>query len=329
MKKRVLGRTGLEVSELGLGGLFVSTYGADYDKAREAIHAAIAAGMNYIDTAPGYGNSEEVLGKALADVDAPVIFSTKLGGRPKPFEPKNKDHLRQSVQESLRLLGVKQIDMLLIHEPDREGQYDWWTDFVNAEGPVMEVLDELKAEGIIKYTGLGGTTVYELARLCDTGKFDVVLTAFNYSLLWREAEMAIIPAAVKHNMGIIAGSPLQQGALAVRYDAEVANGAGWMAPQRRAQFKALYALCDDLKLNVADLANRFVLSNPHIGSVLTGVRSAEEVAWNVAAADQGPLPADVLKRLDEIRDLCPMRPYLEPFGLRLRDNTRRPINVAS
>ncbi|NLG50390.1 MAG: aldo/keto reductase, partial [Chloroflexi bacterium] len=99
MKKRILGKTGLEVSELGLGGLFVSRVGGEYEQARGAIHRALELGVNYVDTAPGYLNSEEVLGKALEDVTTPYILSTKLGGRPQPFEPQNKDALMRSVEE--------------------------------------------------------------------------------------------------------------------------------------------------------------------------------------------------------------------------------------
>ena len=75
------------------------------------------------------------------------------------------------------------------------------------------MLDELKKSGTIRFTGLGGTTAYEMAHIIRTGRFDVVLTAFNYSLLWREAAIEVIPAAKAQGMGIILGSPLQQGAL--------------------------------------------------------------------------------------------------------------------
>ena len=186
---------------------------------------AIELGVNYIDTAPGYGNSEEVLGKALVDIDAPLVLSTKLGGRPQPFRPQDRDGLMASVEESLRLLGRDKIDILMIHEPDRPGQYDWWSDWDNFHGPVLEVLDELKAAGMVRFTGLGGTTAYTLPHIIATGRFDVVLTAFNYSLLWREAEIAVLPAAKAQGMGIVIGSPLQQGALARRYDEEINGGA--------------------------------------------------------------------------------------------------------
>lgn len=311
----VLGRTGLEVSRLGLGGLFTSRFGGTFEQSRGAVRRALELGINLIDTAPGYADSEEVLGRILADVTAPVILSTKLGGRPQPFDPKDRTGLRASVAESLRWLHRDRVDLLLIHEPDRPGQYDWWTDPLGAEGPVMEVLADLKREGVIRFTGLGGTTAYEMARLMETGKFDVVLTAFNYSLLWREAGREILPAAGRHGMGVLAGSPLQQGALARRYDEAVGSGALWLSAPRRAQYRALYAFLDECGIPLPELALRFVLSNPAIHCVLTGARSAEEVDANVAAAGQGPLPVDVLARLDEIAAMVPFRPFEEPFSL--------------
>jgi len=315
MRERTLGKTNLRVSELGLGGLFVSRHGTAFEQGRAAVHRALELGITYIDTAPGYADSEEVLGRALEGCETPLVLSTKLGGRPQPFEPKNKAALRQSVEESLRLLKREKIDLLMIHEPDRPGQYDWWTDRERYDGPVLELLDELKQEGIIKYTGLGGTTAYEMARLIRTGKFDVVLTAFNYSLLWREAEREVLPAAQEQEMGIVIGSPLQQGALARRYDEAVNNGALWLSSPRRAQFRALYAFLDELQLPLPEVALRFVLSNPSVSSVLTGARSPEEVESSVQAAEKGPLPSDVLTRLDEIAALVPFRPFDEPAGL--------------
>lgn len=316
MRTRILGRTGLQVSELALGGAFVtSRAGVPQEESVRAIRRALELGMSYVDTAPTYGNSEEVLGIALEGVEQPYILSTKLGGRPAPFDPKDKAALRQSVETSLRLLRRDIIDILMIHEPDRPGQYDWWTDYDAFHGPVVEVLEELKAEGIIRFTGLGGTTVYQLPHIMATGLYDVVLTAFNHSLLWREAAIAVIPEAKKQNMGLIIGSPLQQGALARRYDDEVRNGAWWLSPPRRAQYQALYAYLDEIGLPLAEAGLRFALSNPDVSVVLTGVRSVAEVEKNVAAAEKGPLPKEVLKRLDEIAAMVPFRPFEEPFGL--------------
>ena len=313
MEKVILGKTGLEVSRLGFGGLFFVS--EQPEQQNETFEKAIQMGINYVDTAPGYGDSERILGGILKEIKNPLVISTKLGYKPEPFEPKNKDLLRRSVENSLKLLHRDCIDILFIHEPDRPRQFDWWTDMDSFSGPVTELIDELKKEGLIKYSGLGGTTAYELARIIKTGKFDVVLTAFNYSLLWREAEHAILPEAAALNMGIIAASPLQQGALAVRYDNEVKNGAPWMSPPRRMQYKALYSFLDETGYSLAELGIRFILSNPLISCILMGPRSIKELEENVAAVEKGPLPEDVLKRLNEIVSMVPFRPCEEPFFL--------------
>ncbi len=316
MERVILGGTGLEVSRIGFGGLFVASFSAELQEAKRAVQCALDLGINYIDTAPTYGNSEEVVGKILADVHQPLVLSTKIGGRPKPFYPQDPACLRASVEESLRAFGRDCIDILMVHEPDRPGQYDWWTDMVNVKGPVLELLDDLKAEGKIRHTGLGGTTTTELAHLCRSGKFEVVLTAFNYSLLYREAALEVIPAAKAAGMGIIVGSPLQQGALARRYDAEIDQPAAyWLSSMRREQFKQLYAFLDEIGLELPELGIRFALSNPDVHCVLMGARSEAEARQNAEVAAQGALPAEVQERLAEIAAMVPFRPFCEPIGI--------------
>lgn len=315
MQYRTLGKTGLQVSELGMGGLFISSFGAERQEARRAVRRALELGVNYVDTAPGYHDSEEVLGFALDGVEQPYVLSTKLGGRPQPFDAQDKGALRRSIEDSLRLLKRDHIDVLIIHEPDRPGQYDWFPDWERFHGPVCELLSELKAEGVIRFTGLGGTTAYTLPHIIATGEYDVVLTAFNYSLLWQEATIAVLPEAVKQGMGIVIGSPLQQGALARCYTEEVEQGARWLSPPRRAQFKRLYALVADLGVTLPELALRFVISNPHISTTLMGARSVTEVEQNVRSIEKGPLSQDVLDEIQAIAALVPFRPFEEPFGL--------------
>jgi len=288
MKYRTLGKTGLEVSELGMGGLFVSSFGAAREEGVRAVRRALELGVNYVDTAPGYRDSEEVLGEALEGA---------------------------SVETSLRLLKRDQVDILMIHEPDRPGQYNWYPDWERFHGPVCELLDELKGEGIIRFTGLGGTTAYTLPHIIATGAYDVMLTAFNYSLLWQEATIAVLPEAMRQRMGIIIGSPLQQGALARPYTEQVERGARWLSPPRRAQFVRLYALVRDLDMSLPELALRFVISNPDISTVLMGARSVEEVEQNVHSVGKGPLPDDVLAEITAIAAMVPFRPFEEPFSL--------------
>lgn len=324
MNYRLLGKTGIRVSELGMGGLFISSFGAEKEEARKAVRRALELGVTYVDTAPGYFNSEEVLGYALEGVDQPYVLSTKLGGRPQPFNPQDKDALRRSVEESLRLLHREYLDMLIIHEPDRPGQYDWFPDWENFHGPVCELLEELKSESIIHFTGLGGTTTYTLPHIIATGQYDVVLTAFNYSLLWQEARIAVLPEAKKQNMGIIMGSPLQQGALARCYTEEIAHGARWLSPPRREQYQRLYTFVDELGISLPELALRFVISNPEISTVLMGARSVTEVEQNVKAVEAGPLSEDILNKIQDIANMVPFRPFEEPFSMPFKREYKGP-----
>ena len=172
--RRTFGKTGVELSVIGLaGGRFPLI---TFDEAVALTRRAVELGINYFDTAPAYADSEEVLGRILRDVRAPLIISTKLGGRPQPFNPRDESQLVRSVEDSLKLLGRDVIDVLFIHEPDRPGQYPWWTDAEDVVGPVLNVLDQLKQRDLIRFTGLGGTTAYEMAHFARSGRFDVVLS---------------------------------------------------------------------------------------------------------------------------------------------------------
>lgn len=315
LRYRELGGTGLTVSELGLGGLYLQSNEESMADSLAATVCALEHGVNYIDTAPGYGKSEEAVGEVLKTWRGPVVVSTKLGGRPEPFDPKSRDGLWASVETSLANLGREQIDVLMIHEPDRPGQYDWWDDRERLLGPVREVLDDLKQDGLIRFAGLGGTSAYELARECRVGEFDVVLTAFNYSLLWREAEYEIFAAAQEKHMGIVVGSPMQQGALSVVWDSAALDQATWLSRLRRRQLERLYAFVARIGITLPELCLRFVLSNAAVSSVLTGARSEREMLANLSAVDKGPLESDVLEELDEIAAMVPFRPFEEPAGL--------------
>jgi len=318
MEKRILGRTGLEVGELSLGAAFVTRGEDGFKGTLPVVRRALELGINLADTSADYGDSEEALGWALEEVGKPCIVSTKLGPPPgwSDFNPKDKDQLKRIVDLCLKNLRRDVIDIMMIHEPDRPGQFDWYDDDISFHGPVVELLQELKDDGVIRYTGIGGTAVYELARLCDTGAYDVVLTAFNSSPLWRDALTTVIPAANRHNMGVFMASPTQQGWLVKKYE-EVYNGARWLAPQRREQLKALYNLVDEIDMELPVLCLRWALDVDGVSTVLTGPRNVEQLEQNFKAVEQGPLPADIAARLDEIYAMCPHKPFEEPGGCRL------------
>ena len=315
METRRLGRTDLQISVLSIGGLYTSSLAGGESETRRIMQRAVELGVNAIDTAPAYADSEATVGRALEGNDAPLIITTKLGGRPQPFNPQDIDALRQSVDESLRLLGRDCIDILMVHEPDRPQQYPWWTSYDPLDGPALELMDELKAAGKIRHTGLAGTTVTEMTSLVDSGRFDVVLTAFNYNALFREAKDTVIAAAKKNDMGIVLGSVMGQGFLTRRADEEAQAKPIWLAETRREQLLAYYRLLDEAGMTAAELCLRFAVGNPDISTIPIGCKTMEHLEAGVAAVEKGPLPEDILSNLDKIAAMVPHRPYEEPMIL--------------
>ncbi|MEW4488802.1 aldo/keto reductase [Thalassoglobus sp. JC818] len=315
METRQLGRTGIEVSLLSIGGLYTSSLAGGVSETERIMHRAIELGVNAIDTAPAYADSERTVGQAIAGTDAPLVITTKLGGRPQPFDPQDLSGLRESVEESLRLLGRDQIDVLMIHEPDRPQQYPWWTSYDPLDGPVLELIDDLKAEGKIRFSGLAGTTVTEMTSLIQSDCFDVVLTAFNYNVLFREAAETVIPAAAEHDMGIVLGSVFGQGFLTRRAEVEVREKPFWLAETRRQQLLAYYDLLDQLEMPAYELCLRFAVSNPAISTIPIGCKTVEHLEASVEAVEKGPLSEEVLIRIDDIAAMVPRRPWEEPMIL--------------
>lgn len=318
MQRRTLGNTDLQVSPITLGGLFTSDLGGGVDATVRVLERAFDLGINFIDTAPAYANSEQTLGKALRQVaNTPdnLVISTKLGGRPQPFDPRNAAQLMESAHESLRLLGTDHIDLLIIHEPDRPQQYNWWADPQTVDGPVIEVLDQLKQQGKVRCTGVGGTTVNEMLHVVGSARFDVLLCAFNYSALFREAALELLPTAQQLGMGVMLGSVLQQGGLAKRYDAVIENKPAWMSSVRHRQFVQLYALLDETGLNLPEIGVRLAAAHPAASTVLLGTSNPDHIAAGVRDIEKGPLPAEVVTRLDQIAAMLPCRPFEEPMIL--------------
>ncbi len=316
LQKRKLGNTGLEVSCLALGGLPLCRAFAR-GETKAIIRRAAELGINFIDTAPSYHDSEDAIGEALSRVDAEFLLGTKMGNLPaQNYQPRDRAFLRHELEMSLKRLRRERVDIVYVHEPDRPEFYQWWNDDESYEGPVLDVLHEFREAGRIGFLGLGGTTTTEMARIVASRKFDVVLSAFQYSLLWREAEFSVFPAVRETGIGLVCGSPLQQGALSQIFWHDVAEKPmRWLSEPRRRQFIALYELVHDSRISLPELALRFVLSNPEVASVLTGVDSVEKLEANVAAAERGPLPADLLRQLREIYNMVPFRPFGEPFNL--------------
>lgn len=320
MQTTSLGQTGLTVSRLAIGGLFTSSLAGGVEETVRILNRAGELGINLIDTAPAYADSEEILGQALKQVSQRFQITTKLGGRPQPFDPQDAGALAASFHESLKLLGREQVEGLMIHEPDRPLQYPWYDSYEPLTGPVLTLLERWKQEGKIVYSGLAGTTTSELAGLIRRGPFDVVLTAFNYNALFREAAEEVLPSAQEKNMGVIVGSIYGQGFLGRRFDQEVAAHPIWLSGRRRQQLLALYELLDQAGITLPELSMRMVLAEPRISTILIGCKTVQHVESSVKFFEAGPLPIDVQSRLDEIAAMVPGRPFEEPMILPLGKN---------
>lgn len=315
METRRLGRTNIEVSLLSIGGLYTSSLAGGFDETQRIFRRALELGINAFDTAPAYADSELTIGRAIQGSPAPLIVTTKLGGRPQPFDAQNLQALRESVETSLKFLHRDCIDVLMIHEPDRPQQYGWWTSYDPLAGPALQLIDELKRAGKIRFCGLAGTTVTELTTLIESNRFDVVLTAFNYNPLFREAESILIPAAIERDMGIVAGSVLGQGFLGRRFDSELARKPIWLAEARRQQFFEYYRLLDETGMTPVQMGIRFAVSNPSISTIPVGCKTMQQLEESVAAANQGALGLDILDELNRIARRLPYRPFEEPMIL--------------
>lgn len=150
-----------------------------------------------------------------------------------------------------------------------------------------------------------------------SNRFDVVLAAFNYNVLFREARQTLIPAALEHDMGIVLGSTMGQGFLTKRAEEEVRAQPVWLATARQQQLLGYYNLLDEAGMTAAEMCLRFVISDPDISTVPIGCKTVEHLEASVAAVEKGALPQDLINRLDELAAMVPHRPFEEPMILPL------------
>jgi aryl-alcohol dehydrogenase-like predicted oxidoreductase len=318
---RVLGRTGLHVSEIGFGGwaiggnAFGNSYGTTDDaESRRAIRRAYELGCNFFDTADvyGHGHSEALLGETLQDVRANVYFATKVGGN---FY--NRD-VHPLVRERLaQLTGKPYADLEpdaplpVTHDANFTPQYirfavrrslerlrTDYLDLLQLHNPSLAalssmetyaVLEELKQEGLIRWYGVSVHPPEEgLAAIRATMPDTVQIV---YNLARREPETAFFPAAREANVGVIAREPLANGLLAAGHtqDSTWERGdiRGRMPRAYIAQLVTLAQRIHELArksgASAAQLALKFVLDNPAVSTVIVGMKTVAQVEENLAA----------------------------------------------
>lgn len=286
MRYRRLGRTGLEVSAVSLGGAYLM--GPDPDKATEntaeVLRCAAALGINYIDTAPLYGASEALLGPALARVKADFHVSTKVGFVPQDFDY-SRDQVLASLERSLERLGVKQLAIAQIHEVNLAG----W-DRIMQKGGTLEGLRTAQKRGLCRWIGITGRAIPLLARLAATDEFDALLCYHDYHPCCRLAADEVLPAAAASDMGVIAATVLAGG---LYVDAPKALAEIDDAASREAAQKTIAAL-ERQPGTLPQQAFRWVLGDRRVSSVSSGAANPAQLQEVAQAAAMEPLAPEAL-----------------------------------
>jgi myo-inositol catabolism protein IolS len=293
MQYRKLGNTDMHVSAVCFGGMTAGSSGTfgeqDDQQSMWAAREAIDAGINFFDTAEGYGDghSEKVLGEALEDVREDVFIGTKVSAQNLPEES-----LIRSCEASLERLRTDYIDLYQVHWPKRD------VPFAETAG----VLERLKAQGKIRHWGVSNFGKQDLRGALAAGHPEV--DQVPYSLLWRVVEHDIVPVCLEHRVSVICYSPTAQGILTGKF-----RKPQDVPPERsRARYckeapdlcvkvvDELRAVSEEIGEPMVDVALAWVLAQPGVASVITGVRGPKQVRQNAKAADL-ELPEDALSRL--------------------------------
>jgi D-threo-aldose 1-dehydrogenase len=291
MKMKPVGKTGLEISEIGFGtaplGEMPDTYGYSVDEAtaRAALHAIFDGPVNLMDTSRNYGlgRSEQRIGDAIRErggLPAGFVLSTKLD-RDMQTGRFDGARARRSFEESLGALGLDHVQMLHLHDP--EHALDMTE--ITRKGGALDMLFQLKAEGLASSVGLAMGRLDIMLPLVKAWPFDVVLSHNRYSLLNRSAD-ALFDYARSKDMTVINAAPYAGGVLA-KGSAQVSKityqdvDAAKLEPVRRIE-----QICAAHGIAPGAAALQFSLHDPRIASTVVGVSRAERVAQTLRWADQ-------------------------------------------
>jgi L-galactose dehydrogenase len=302
MHYRRLGRTGLNVSVLGLGTgtRFGDPRNQSVHEATQLVRTALDFGINYIDTAAMYLEAESMLGAALEGVARErFVLATKFFPADDSGKPISPAQLRESVERSLVRLRLETIDVLQIH-----GLRPHWLhpvfDSLGAE------LDALRAEGKYRFLGVAETIVEDprhemLPAVAQLDRIDAALVA--YSLLSPWAEIAALPACVAHGVGVVAmvavRRALRDPEMLARRIRE-AHLRGDPGVSELSTENPLSWLIDEHSPTLAAAGYRFALAHPAVSCVLSGTLSIGHLKANVAAACAPPMPKEQLARIRKI-----------------------------
>ena len=316
MEYRPLGRTGMNVSQLCLGGMMFGAFGnADHADSVRIIHRALDAGINFIDTADGYsaGESEEIVGQALASGRRDTVVLATRFGVPMSTDPNHRGASRrwiiESVEASLKRLQTDRIDLYQVGVPDPNTDID----------EVLSTLSDLVHAGKIRAFGASKVPASQIVEgqwVADRRGHERFRTEQPpYNMLTRAIEYDVLPTCQRHGMGVLSYSPLAGGWLSGKYRKDREIGGPGSAARRYSAAKydaddatnaakldaadALGALADEAGLTLVQMAIAFVVRHPAVTSAIIGPRTMEHLDGYLAA-DGVTLSTDVLDRIDQV-----------------------------
>ena len=312
MKKHRLGRSGLEVSVIGLGcnnfgGMIPSI---DLDAARRVIHTALDEGITLFDTADSYGidgGSEKTLGATLGAHRHEIVLATKFGSPMNRAKSQryngSRDYIMKAVESSLRRLNTDYIDLYQLHFPDPQTPIE----------ETLRALDDLVRQGKVRYVACSNLPAWQLVDAAWTSRHlglpQFLSTQAEYNLLSRKVEVDLLPALQAMDMSLLPFFPLASGLLTGKHRRGLESAAG--TRMETAYFKGqlnernldrvetLIAFCGRQEKSILDLAFSWLATRPCVASVIAGATSPEQVRQNVRAATWS-FTADELAEIDAL-----------------------------
>jgi aryl-alcohol dehydrogenase-like predicted oxidoreductase len=315
MQYRTMGKSGLQVSEIGFGAWGIgktSWIGADDNESLRALHRAIDLGLTFIDTAYGYGegHSERLIGQALREREGRVYVATKIPPKNRQWPAAHNvpvsdtfpgNHIREYTERSLRNLGVDMLDVQQFHV---------WSDTWMGQGDWQETVEQLKSEGKIRAFGvsINDHEPNSALQLVRSGVVDVVQVIYN--IFDQSPEDELFPACQEHNVGVIARVPFDEGALTgtitpdTTFPPDDWRNNYFAGDRKREVYERVTAMANELGIpldQLPEVALRYILSHPAVSTVIPGMRQVRNVERNMAVGDGQGLPDAQVQQLKQYR----------------------------
>ena len=324
MQNIIFGKTGVPVSELGLGTCFMAAQGQE--GVNECVAHATDHGITYFDTAADYGkgHDERLLGEALRGRREQVFLATKVGCVEDPGGHRRVESLMRQFEDGLCRLQTDHVDLIQLHEAD---QRKWWSDdpvsveqaedhcgpliqddetYDFAASPCMEFLRRAKAQGKARFIGITGKDARRLARVVEGVPIDAMMIAHQYNPILRNAARFLLPLTDAATIGVAGGAMFMKGWLATPQTAWRDNPPCWMdADFHRTYFQYLEIQAAS-GIALPELTLRWLLGERRIHCLVVGFSAWPEITQNIEAIARGPLPADLQAEIDAIGLVHPL-----------------------